>query len=253
MRPRFPQPPTMDPIIHKSIATTQWKPSVTTIGTYQRPWIRVTRHEESETAFVMAHENFRIECYFVHTRLATERYSVVLDTCGGSSMTQILLIPRKLQHHNRPLENHRNVQYASKDIKLIAGTIALLVNVGNQSSANVTFKVIERMVIEVILKSDFYNAHIVAIRPRQKSIKLIGGTAVSQPSYANVLANPWWWIWHVVAPIKRLPNCLQNLASISEKEKIYGSCIVWNFPRKTGNPPTTISQLDTGIHIANKV
>lgn len=126
----------------------------------------------------MARRNYKIEAYIGHTRRALKRYSVVLDTGAGSSFLKAALIPDELRHLIRPLEDNISVRDASNRIVMIGGTITLVVNIGNRTSTNVTFNVVERLGTDVILGCDFCDSHVEAIRPRLRVIELTDGTAV---------------------------------------------------------------------------
>lgn len=96
------------------------------------------------------------------------------------------------------LKDHTNVREASIRIVVVAETITLVVNIGNQTSAEVTFIVVECLMPKVVLGCNFWDAHVEVICPRLPVVKLID-TAV-------LIIN---------GPPKRSP-CLESIPSDQE-------------------------------------
>lgn len=150
----------------------------------------------------MVGRNYKIETYLGPTRHSTTRYSVVLDTGASSRFIKSLLIPRELLYLIWPFEDHIGIRDAINRIVMIAVTPTLVVNVGNQTSANVKFNVVERLGTEVIFGCKFCDAHDDVIRPRQRIFEISHDTAIPITK----------------TPPKRLPN----LASILKEKKFIG-------------------------------
>lgn len=164
------------------------------LGALLRPWRRVKRDRGPETIFVMARENHKIVAYLGLTRYAISRAIVVLDTEAGSGLIKYLLIPYELQKRIRLPESQFNVRDASNRLVSIVGTINFSADDGSRS-AIVNFNVVKRLGTEVLLGCGFCNAHVDAIRPKERVIELADKTTVSilkgpQKRFKNMFPIP---------------------------------------------------------------
>lgn len=149
----------------------------------------------------MIRQNYQIESYPKSTRQATTRYKDVFDTGKCSGYTKSSLIPRELQYLISPHASLLSVREVSNRIVMLVGTITLVVNVGNRTSANVTFTVAKRPRADVIVRCNFCIARVETSYPRQKIVKRIDSTEV-------LITND-------------LSKCLPNLAPILKEQEFF--------------------------------
>lgn len=145
---------------------------------FSTPRRRITRLNELEANFKMVRQNYEVEAYLRSTLQTLKRYFVVPDTGAEPSCIKAALIPTELQRLIQPVKNHINARDKSDLIVMIACTIFLVVNAGNQASSIVIFSVVEGLGTYVILWCSFFDAHVETICPQVWIIELPEETIV---------------------------------------------------------------------------
>jgi len=130
----------------------------TSVGLLKRPWRRVKRKQEPKAIFVLARRNYQVYTNIGFSRRATRRFLTVLDTGAGSSSLRKDLLPPEAWKDIRPLTQKTRIRDAGNRSVAILGTVNLAVELGSRTEM-VTFKVVERLAVDLILGCDFCDKH----------------------------------------------------------------------------------------------
>lgn len=91
---------------------------------------------------------------------ALEKYSVVLYIGAGSCFVKAALKPAELLHLCRPLEDSISVKDDSDTVVMIGDTESLVVNIGSQTFANRTIKIVKPLGADVIIGYNVCGSHV---------------------------------------------------------------------------------------------
>lgn len=101
----------------------------------------------------------------------------MFDTGAGSSFIHQDMLPTQSWRNIRPLEVKARIQNDGNRTINTTGTIDLTVELGNQIEIG-TFKVFERLAVGPILRCNFCDKHVEAIRPQKSVVELDHGITV---------------------------------------------------------------------------
>lgn len=171
-------PPTTSRGRPETASTPQRSPLNTeALGFLQRPWQRVKKLDEPETAFVMARRNYTIFANIGLSRRATWKFATILDTGSGPSLIKKYVFHESLWKNLQPSGSSVTIRDSNTRSVNVDGTIDLVVNIG-RSVKTVSSNVVERIATQIILGCHYYDKHIESIRHRQKIAELADGTIV---------------------------------------------------------------------------
>ena len=153
------------------------QPPKPAVHTLERPWHRVRSDTAPEAVYVLARRNYKVHANIGETVRHTTRFVVVLDTGAASSFINLRDIPVDVRKRIMPPSSSTNVRNASGSSVPIAGTIDLVVQVG-ESIEHVNFLVAKKLATSVILGCDFCDRHVESIRPRDRTVVMDDGSTV---------------------------------------------------------------------------